>query len=105
MTQFLYCHDPLNQDNAEYILHLGAPNALIKILSLDDESPLQSDDFFHQTFSFDFDEEETVEYQLVLIPMEKANIPEETGKHILEGAFAYWSNILGSDDEEMEDLE
>ena len=104
---FLYCHDPLDFDSGEYILHLGSPYALIRVLSLDEEDPVETDEFTHKTYFYETPEGDEEEYQLVFSVFnpekdKKQGFPAEAIFPILDNAWEYWMQILEATEEDEE---
>lgn len=106
MSDFLYCHDPLDEEAGEFILHLGNPNALIKIILLDEQDAIEGNEFVHKTFEYE-DDEISEEYQLVFTPFQGAQQSEFSTDDIigiLDAAWEYWVDVLDwEEDEEDED--
>jgi hypothetical protein len=106
MSNFLYCHDPLDESVGEYLLHLGNPTALIKIIPLGEQDPIESDEFIHQTFMYE-DDEIAEEYQLIFTPIASAadvnkNYSRDQIVEILETAWDYWVEVLDFEEEDEE---
>lgn len=107
MSEFLYSHDPLDENVGEYLLHLGNPGALIKIVSLDEDEAIDSDEFIHKIFTYETEYGDTEEYQLIFTPfataMESPASPStERIQEVLEAAWAYWKEVLAWEDSEEE---
>ncbi len=105
INTFLYCHDPLDEDSAEYLLHLPNPSALIKVASLEEEEPLTGDDFIFQNYTYEFEDGDTEEYQLIFNGFNAGSgngqpyTPEEV-LPILDSAWEFWVKVLEVGDEE-----
>lgn len=104
MGDFLYCHDPVDESVGEYLLHLPYPTALVKVVSLEDEDAIESDEFISRIFLYEEDDI-SEEYQLIFMPAtnatDKANMyPEERVGEILDAAWEYWVEVLEWEDEE-----
>lgn len=105
VNTFLYCHDPLDDDSAEYLLHLPNPSALIKVASLDEEEPLEGNEFIHKLYTYEFEDGDTEEYQLIFTSFTdgssngKAHTPEQIYP-ILDAAWEFWIKVLEVGDEE-----
>lgn len=108
MSDFLYCHDPLDEEAGEYILHLGRPNGLIKIILLDEQDPIEGDEFVHKTYEYENDDI-SEDYQLVFTPFEglsdNSNFSSDDILEILDNAWAYWVDVLDWEDEEEDEDE
>jgi hypothetical protein len=107
MSDFLYCHDPLDENVGEYLLHLGNPTALIKIIPLGEEDAIESNEFIHKTFMYE-DDEIAEEYQLIFTPLTKATeatatYPAELVNDILDTAWDYWVDVLDMEEDEEEE--
>ena len=106
MSNFLYCHDPLDESVGEYLLHLGNPTALIKIIALEEEEAIESDEFVHKTFVYE-DDEITEEYQLVFTPFASAQVNTEYNPaqitEILDVAWEYWVEVLDWEEEDEDE--
>lgn len=107
MSEFLYCHDPLDEEAGEYLLHLGNPTALIKIVDLQEDDEIESDEFVHKTFSYETEDGDIDDYQLVFTPFSSAasaitdhGADKITG--ILDAAWEYWVEVLEWEDEDEE---
>lgn len=101
MNEFLYCHDPLDESVGEYLIHLGNPYVLVKIISLDEEDEITTDEFIHKVFTYEgegFEEK----YQLILTPL--ANDSKKPSQleaiPVLNAGWKYWTEILESEDDE-----
>lgn len=105
VSDFLYCHNPLDDKMGEFLYHLAEPNCLIKIISLDDENPIEDKSFTSKEYAHTFFDGSVLEYQLVVASYTKNNphastIPAEELIQILDNAWAFWVAILDSDDDE-----
>jgi hypothetical protein len=102
---FLYCHDPLDLDSGEYLLHLADPYGLIRMLSLDEEDPVETNEFIHKTYFYETPEGDEEEYQLVFTSFntrrdQKQGYPAEAIFPILDNAWEYWVQILETTEED-----
>lgn len=100
-SEFLYCHNPLNDEIGEYLYYLGEPNCLIKILSLEEDEVVEDETFYSENFSHEFPDESVVEYQFVVVNGKKeegalAGMDEEI-ESILAKAWDYWVSVLNVD--------
>ncbi|MCM5529053.1 hypothetical protein [Parasegetibacter sp. NRK P23] len=108
MTNFLYCHDPLDENVGEYLLHIQDPNALIKVIALEEEAPVESDEFVSKIYEFAFDEDEVEEYQLIFTPIGSRSqlVPASTEDEklaVLDAAWEYWVGIMEQEGEEYDE--
>lgn len=109
MNNFLYCHDPLNEDVGEYLLHLPHPTALIKIIDLEEEEPIASEEFIHKTYLYTGDEDDMGgEYQLVFTPPADgtgtvSSYSDEQVDEILDKAWEYWVQVLEWEEDQSEE--
>lgn len=105
MSDFLYCHNPLDEDFGEYILHLPQPNALIKVILLEEQDAIESDEFVHKSFVYD-DGDIVEEYQFVFTPfapLDKSVYTDEIITGILDEAWEYWVDVLQWEDNDDDD--
>ncbi|MBC8035402.1 MAG: hypothetical protein H7Y03_14735 [Chitinophagaceae bacterium] len=105
-SNFLYCHDPLDEDSPEYLVHLPNPSALIKVASLDEEERLEGNEFIYKTYVYEFEDGDTEEYQLIFASFSDGSANGHTFQQeeihpILDAAWEYWIKVLEVGDEEL----
>ena len=108
MSEFLYCHDPLDEEVGEFLLHLGNPGALIKIIPLEDEEAIESEEFIHKIFIYENEDGDSESYQLIFTPlataMESPASPStERIQNVLEAAWEYWIEVLNWEEDEEDE--
>lgn len=100
--RFLYCHDPLDDDSGEYILHLGNPSALIKIIPLEEEDAVDTDEFIHKIYLYEDEEGDEEEYQLIFTGFSASGEADtDLIISILDEAWEYWAAILDMPDDDL----
>jgi len=104
MNDFLYCHDPLDESVGEYLIHIANPYALIRIVSLDDEDPIETDEFVHKNYVYEGDGFRE-HYQLIYTPLNSGGkkASQLEALPVLNAGFKYWSEVLAAEDAEDEE--
>lgn len=100
LSTFLYCHDPLDESSGEFLLHLANPAALVKIISLDEQNVVEGDEFISKTFTYEFEDNDTEEYQFVFMNFTGTPTNAEDANRVLDAAWEFWLEVLDTDDED-----